>query len=37
VGAYQNEIVFFGGEAHFKSKTVSMDNSCVPHAISTPL
>lgn len=37
VGAYQDEIVFVGTEARFKSKTVIMDNSCVPHAISTPL
>lgn len=37
VGAYLDEIVFVDGRARFKAKTVIMDNSCVPHAISTPL
>lgn len=37
VGVYLDEVVFVGGQPRFKSKTVVMDNSCVPHAISTPL
>ena len=37
VGAYLDEIVFVAFQPRFRSKTVIMDNSCVPHAISTPL
>ncbi len=37
IGSYLDEIVFVAGSPRVKSKTVIMDNSCVPHAISTPL
>lgn len=37
IGVYLDEIVLVAGQPRFKSKTVIMDNSCVPHAISTPL
>lgn len=37
VGLYRDEVVFVGGRALFRSKLVIMDNSCVPHAVSTPI
>lgn len=37
VGQYVDEVVLVGARALFRAKTVVMDNSCVPHAISTPI
>jgi anthranilate 1,2-dioxygenase small subunit len=37
VGLYQDEVVLSADRPRFRIKTVIMDNSCVPHAISTPL
>lgn len=37
VGLYRDEVLLRDGRALFSAKTVIMDNSCVPHAISTPI
>lgn len=36
-GQYIDEVVLAGGRARFRSRVAVMDNSCVPHAISTPI
>lgn len=37
VGTYIDEVLLTAHGARFRSKIVIMDNSCVPHAVTTPL